>query len=53
MQQLMQTLSKKKKRIPVRDQNGDIVEVREEDDEDMPSPAGPVGVMPNFGRPMN
>jgi hypothetical protein len=30
--QLMSTVSRKKKRIPIRDQNGDIVEVREEDD---------------------
>ena len=53
LQQLMQTLAKKKKRIPVRDANGDIVEVREEDEDPMPSPVGPVGVLPNNGRPMN
>jgi hypothetical protein len=53
LQQLMQTLAKKKKRIPVRDANGDIVEVREEDEDPMPSPVGPVGVSPDFGRPMN
>ena len=53
LQQLMQTLAKKKKRIPVRDANGDIVEVREEDEDPMPSPVGPVGVLPDFGRPMN
>jgi hypothetical protein len=53
MQELVQTLSKKKKRIPVRDANGDIVEVREEDEDPMPSPVGPVGVLPDFGRPMN
>jgi hypothetical protein len=53
MQELVQTLSKKKKRIPVRDANGDIVEVREEDEDPMPSPVGPVGVLPNNGRPMN
>jgi hypothetical protein len=37
----------------VRDANGDIVEVREEDEDPMPSPVGPVGVLPDFGRPMN
>jgi len=34
MQQLMRQLTKKRRKIPVRDMNGDILEVREVDDED-------------------
>jgi hypothetical protein len=41
LQQVMQQLSKKKVRVPVRDQNGDIVQVREMDEEE-PQQQGPV-----------
>jgi hypothetical protein len=34
MQQLMAAVNKKRKRVPIRDENGDILEVREVDDED-------------------
>lgn len=34
MQALMQSLNRKRKRVPIRDANGDIVEVREVDDDD-------------------
>jgi hypothetical protein len=34
MQAIMQQMSRRRRRIPIRDQNGDIVEVREVDDED-------------------
>jgi hypothetical protein len=47
MQQLLQTVSKKKRRIPIRDAMGDIVEVREEDD-DEGVPGVPPG-MPGIG----
>jgi hypothetical protein len=35
MQQLLETISKKRKRVPVRNAMGDIIEVREEDDDDL------------------
>jgi hypothetical protein len=47
MQQLLQTVAKKKRRIPIRDAMGDIVEVREEDD-DPAVPGVPPG-MPGIG----
>jgi hypothetical protein len=47
MQQLLQTVAKKKRRIPIRDAMGDIVEVREEDD-DEGVPGVPPG-MPGIG----
>jgi hypothetical protein len=34
MQALMQKISRKRKRVPIRDQNGDIIEVREVDDDE-------------------
>ena len=42
MQQLLETVSRKRRRIPVRDAFGDIVEVREEDDQ-------PAGMPPAIG----
>jgi hypothetical protein len=50
--QVMQQLARKKRRIPVRDANGDILEVREED-EPMPTPIDmpvgpPTGQIPTF-----
>lgn len=34
MQQLMRQLTRKRRRVPVRDMNGDILEVREVDDDE-------------------
>ena len=42
MQQLLETMSRKKRRVPVRDAFGEIVEVREEDDQ-------PAGMPPGIG----
>ena len=42
MQQLLETMSRKKRRVPVRDAFGEIVEVREEDDQ-------PAGMPPAIG----
>jgi Zn/Cd-binding protein ZinT len=36
MQQLMQAVTKKRRRVPIRDQTGEIVEVREVDEPDIP-----------------
>lgn len=43
--QLMQAVSKKRRRIPIRDQMGEIVEVREVDEPELPAPMqiGPPG----------
>ena len=45
MQQLMQAVTKKRRRVPIRDQMGEIVEVREVDEPDLPAPiqVGPPG----------
>ena len=45
MQQLMQAVTKKRRSVPIRDQMGEIVEVREVDEPDLPAPiqVGPPG----------
>ena len=49
MQALMDRLSRPKKRVPMRDANGDIVEVREVDDDEMPALAGAANLPPAMG----
>tara|TARA_R110000868_G_scaffold59761_2_gene183368 strand:- start:20612 stop:22861 length:2250 start_codon:yes stop_codon:yes gene_type:complete len=50
MQELMGRLSRRRKRVPVRDQNGDILEVREvDDDDDLPAMAGAANLPPAMG----
>ena len=49
MQSLMERLSRPKKRVPMRDANGDIVEVREVDDDEMPALAGAANLPPAMG----
>jgi ferritin-like metal-binding protein YciE len=46
LSQVMTAVSRKKKRIPIRDQMGDIVEVREIDDDDNVLPPGVVSGPP-------
>jgi hypothetical protein len=46
LSQVMQAVSRKRKRIPIRDQMGDIIEVREVDDEDNVLPPGVVSGPP-------
>lgn len=49
MQALMERISKPKKRVPMRDANGDIVEVREVEDDDLPALAGAANLPPAMG----
>lgn len=46
--QLMEAMNKKKRRVPIRDQNGDIVEVREVEDDLLPGAQGAL----NGGAPL-
>jgi len=46
MQSLMERISKPRKRVPVRDGNGDIVEVREVEEEDNPAFVGSANLPP-------
>jgi FKBP-type peptidyl-prolyl cis-trans isomerase len=50
MQALMQAVMRKRKKVPVRDENGDIVEVREVDDDDDDEEEMPEG-MANLPQP--
>jgi hypothetical protein len=46
MQSLMERISKPRKRVPVRDGNGDIVEVREVEEDDNPAFVGSANLPP-------
>lgn len=52
MQQLMAAVSKKRKRVPIRDENGEIIEVKEIDDDDEDEYELPEG-MANLPQPQS